>query len=595
MLEEKYIPTQLLEKTERKDVEIVDKLKRLRFPTIYVIVKFITFFGGIVSRKLSGKSDIKKTAVELRTIFEELGGLWVKVAQLLALRNDLFPEEICNELLNLQFAALGFPIEQVKSTIESELGVPIDKAFASFDYKPLAAASIAQVHRAVLHDQTPVVVKIQRPGLKQSFQDDLKLIKLIINFLEFFKIAVYLSWNEAYGELESILEEELDYRYEAANLRRMKKSLKKHKIYVPKIYNRFSRAKVLVIEYIDGVVMSDYIKMYQKNPPRVNRWLAENNIDINLVGEQLLISLMRQIFEDNLYHGDLHPGNIMLLRDSRVVLLDMGSVGSLQKELRTAYLNYVNAAGKEDFPKAADYYLRMAPVDMPKVNIAKVRTEIARGLSSWESRSKIRGLDYEEKSLMSATDSIAPVTFAYQIPISWEFLKISRSFGALDGSLKYLYPDMDVPKVLGKYFKKSASRQLKNSLSPKRIVGSLLEISDVISEYNLLIMPQLRQRTLAFGGIRAVNKFALFMAAILRTFSLVIVLAGFILFYIFLFHDHHEVIKFIHSPLINEIFEQFPSFSYTEWLFVFILGGLTVKTLSTLSAILERDDLPGLL
>ena len=386
MLEEKYIPTQIFEKTERKDVQIVDKIKRLRFPTIYVIVKLIAFFGGIVIRKLSGKDDIKQTAVELRTIFEELGGLWVKVAQLLALRNDVFPEEICNELLNLQFAALGFPVEQVKSTIESELGVPIEKAFAKFDYKPLAAASIAQVHRAVLHDKTRVVVKIQRPGLKQSFQDDLKLIKLIINFLEFFKIAVYLSWNEAYEELESVLEEELDYRYEAANLRRMKKSLKKHNIYVPKIYNRFSRSKVLVIEFINGVVMSDYIKMYQQNPRRVNRWLEENNIDINLVGKELLISLMRQIFEDNLYHGDLHPGNIMLLRDSKFVLLDMGSVGSLQKELRTAYLNYVNAAGKGDFPKAADYYLRMAPVDMPKVNIPKVRTEIARGLSSWETR-----------------------------------------------------------------------------------------------------------------------------------------------------------------------------------------------------------------
>ena len=234
----------------------------------------------------------------------------------------------------------------------------------------------------------------------------------------------------------------------------------------------------------------------------------------------------------------------------------------------------------------------MSPVDVPKVNIPRVRTKIARGLRIWAARAKLKGLPYEEKSLANATSEVGKVTIAYKIPTSWEFLKITRSLLTLDASLKYLYPGMNSQEIIRNYFKEAESRELSRNLDPIRIIALLRQISDGINEYNFLILPQLRQRTLAFGGLKAVNKFALLLAFILRTLSSVGLIGGFSLFYAFLFQHHLEIIKPIHAPLINKFLRQLPSLSYLEWFLIFIFVGLSLKTLLACSVILERDEFP---
>ena len=229
---------------------------------------------------------------------------------------------------------------------------------------------------------------------------------------------------------------------------------------------------------------------------------------------------------------------------------------------------------------------------MPKVNIPRVRTEIARGLRIWEARTNLGGSEYEEKSLASASNDIGQVTSAYQIPTSWELLKITRSLTTLDASLKYLYPDMNSQEILRDYFQEAEFRGLIQNMDPIRMMRSRRRLSDDIGEFNSLILPQLRQRTLAFGGIRAVNKFALVLAVILRTLSSAVLIGGFGLFYAFLFQHHLEIIKPIHAPLINEFLRHLPSLSYLEWFLSFIFVGLTFNTLLACSVILERDDFP---
>ena len=179
MLNKKYIPTPLIEKKKKKKVKIVEKIDKRRVTTPYVIRRFIIYFLAVQWRRFTGKANMEKTATQLREIFEDFGGFWVKAGQVLALRTDILPEPICDALQSLQSEALGFPFDIVRSTIESELGVPLKKVFAVFDEEPLAAASIAQVHTAVLRKkQIPVVVKVQRPGLEDAFQRDLNVIKL---------------------------------------------------------------------------------------------------------------------------------------------------------------------------------------------------------------------------------------------------------------------------------------------------------------------------------------------------------------------------------------------------------------------------------
>lgn len=141
MVNKKDIPTLLITGKSRKKVKVLDleQLESRRVSLFYIIKKFVTFFLQVQLRKRAGKSDIQKTAEQLREIFEDLGGFWVKTGQLLALRSDLFPEEVCDELTRLQFEAVGFPTSIVRSTIESELGVPLEQIFDDFDPEPLAA------------------------------------------------------------------------------------------------------------------------------------------------------------------------------------------------------------------------------------------------------------------------------------------------------------------------------------------------------------------------------------------------------------------------------------------------------------------------
>jgi ubiquinone biosynthesis protein len=557
-------------------------------------LRFLVYFLGVQIRRFTGKSDIQKTATQLREIFEEFGGFWVKVGQVLALRTDLFPDEICEQLRSLQYEAVGFPFEIARSTIESELGAPIDQIFESFDEQPLAAASIAQIHRAVLlkkkdkkKKKIPVVVKIQRPGLADAFQRDLDTIKIFVKLLVYLNFASYFRWDEFVVELDKTFKEELDFRYEAANGRRMKKNLKFHKIYVPTVYQKYCKRRVLVMEFIDGVLMADYIKELLSDRARVKRWDDENDVDRKEVGEKLYVSLLRQIFEDNLYHGDLHPGNIILLRKSKFVLIDLGSTGTLDAELRKIYLSYINALSEGDFPRASDYYIRFG-VDVPKANIPRVRVEMARGFDSWSAKSELKGLSYREKSLGGATQEVTNVAFGYKIPTNWAFLKVSRSFFALDGSLQYLLPELNTFKIIKKYNKEADRRALINSLRPENIRASFQKFSDTVSQYNDLILPQVRQRTVPFE--LTVNRSALTLALILRSLSSVLLIGGFGTLYVFLYQQYFDIIQPINVEVIDEVVRQLPYIPYLEWVGILIAGGLTFRILLGCVNILERKE-----
>jgi ubiquinone biosynthesis protein len=594
MINKRYIPTPIIEKKKRKKVKVVEKLDTRRLSTSYVFLRFLVYFLGVQIRRFTGKSDIQKTATQLREIFEEFGGFWVKVGQVLALRTDLFPNEICEQLRSLQYEAVGFPFEIARSTIESELGAPIDQIFESFDEQPLAAASIAQIHRAVLlkkkdkkKKKIPVVVKIQRPGLADAFQRDLDTIKIFVKLLVYLNFASYFRWDEFVVELDKTFKEELDFRYEAANGRRMKKNLKFHKIYVPTVYQKYCKRRVLVMEFIDGVLMADYIKELLSDRAKVKRWDDENDVDRKEVAEKLYVSLLRQIFEDNLYHGDLHPGNIILLRKSKFVLIDLGSTGTLDAELRKIYLSYINALSEGDFPRASDYYIRFG-VDVPKANIPRVRVEMARGFDSWSAKSELKGLSYREKSLGRATQEVTNVAFGYKIPTNWAFLKVSRSFFALDGSLQYLLPELNTFKIIKKYNKEADRRALINSLRPENIRASFQKFSDTVSQYNDLILPQVRQRTVPFE--LTVNRSALTLALILRSLSSVLLIGGFGTLYVFLYQQYFDIIQPINVEVIDEVVRQLPYIPYLEWVGILIAGGLTFRILLGCVNILERKE-----
>src|SRR5262249_24032011 len=210
-------------------------------------------------------------------------------------------------------------------------------------------------HRARLRATgQAVAIKVRRPHVAHAMESDLRFVRALCGVFDFLGILREAHLGDFIQELTSAMREELDYRLEATSLQRMRRSLRGHGVDVPEVFVRFSSARVLTMEFVDGVSMAEFIAMREADPERVTLWLAENRIKPRRVGRLLHASLMRQIVEDNLFHGDLHPGNVILLRRSRVALVDFGSIGSLEARFRTLYRLLNRSMADRDFEKTSD-------------------------------------------------------------------------------------------------------------------------------------------------------------------------------------------------------------------------------------------------
>ncbi len=259
----------------------------------------------------------------LRLAVQELGPVYVKFGQILSTRRDLLPPDIADELALLQDHVPPFPGEQAREIIEKALGEPVDKIFASFDTKPLASASIAQVHPATLHDGREAVVKVVRPGIEDQLRKDIDLLKAIASMAEsFMNSGARIQPLKVVCEFETVVFDELDMQREAANASMLRRNFKDSKdLYIPEVYWQWSRRKVMVMERVSGLPVGDIELLHERG---VNtKKLARRGIRV----------FYTQVFRDNLFHADMHPGNILVDAsnpdDPTFIAMDFGIVASL--------------------------------------------------------------------------------------------------------------------------------------------------------------------------------------------------------------------------------------------------------------------------
>ncbi|MCE8022640.1 MULTISPECIES: ubiquinone biosynthesis regulatory protein kinase UbiB [Halomonadaceae] len=261
----------------------------------------------------------------LRLALESLGPVFVKFGQLLSTRRDLLPEEIADELRRLQDQVPPFPGEEARALVESELRMPLDVAFAHFEPEPLASASIAQVHAARLHSGEDVVVKIIRPAIDRVMRQDMALMYRVAGLLTLLPEARRLRPVEVVRDYEATLFDELDLRKEAANTSQLKRNFNGSPLlYVPAIHWSLTRKRVMVQERIHGIPVADIAALKAQGTDL--KRLAERGVEI----------FFTQVFRDNFFHADMHPGNIFVAReqpqDPQYIAIDCGIVGSLTRE-----------------------------------------------------------------------------------------------------------------------------------------------------------------------------------------------------------------------------------------------------------------------
>ena len=284
------------------------------------------------------------TAVKTRLLLQELGPTYVKMGQIVSSRSEVLPKEWQDELNKLQSDVAPFPYEQAEEIIRDELKAGPEELFAEFNTKPLAAASTAQVHRAVLFDGTEVAVKVQRPNIENQVKADLGILNNATAVL-----ARRLGWAEDI-DLAGMLDEfgtnligELDYRGEAYNARRLSRNMENIEgVHIPTIYNDLSTRRVLTMEFIRGVKINNIPAIEEAGFDR--KWLADVTMR----------SLVKQLLIDGFFHGDLHPGNVFVDLDTEwVTYIDLGMVGEIDVNQRINLIQLLIAMSQSDVPGLA--------------------------------------------------------------------------------------------------------------------------------------------------------------------------------------------------------------------------------------------------
>src|SRR6202171_5684590 len=314
------------------------------------LIKTTGFEEAILGNEdLSADRAIAPNADELAKDLEAMGPTFVKLGQLLSTRADLLPAPYLEALARLQDNVAPFSFAEVETVVTAELGVRLSKGFAEFDEKPIAAASLGQVHRAVMRDGREVVVKVQRPNIREQIAKDFDALSEIAEFFDnHTETGKRYEFQRILTEFRKNLLRELDYRIEAHNLETVGANLKDiDLIVVPEPIEDYTTSRVLTMERIRGKKITDI-------PP-----LARIDLDGSRLAEQLFRAYLQQILVDGLYHADPHPGNVFLTEDNEIALIDLGMVGQILPEHEDNLIQLLLAISEGIGDKAAEFTRRL--------------------------------------------------------------------------------------------------------------------------------------------------------------------------------------------------------------------------------------------
>jgi len=359
---------------------------------------------------------------EVREAFEELGLVFLKFGQVLAMRHDLLPAAYTDELelLHDELPAMG--IDVVRATVEAELGAPLKQLFPSFGETPLAAATIAQVHEATMQDGRHVAVKVQRPGLKAIISTDIAALTYLVTLGErLFPHLRALDLSVVVSEFADSLNRETDFTREARSIALFRTALADVPgLWIPDVVAECSGARVLTLEFSAGERIDHYAKLHPEAMP------GSMNTLVRL--------MLQSIFEEGVFHADPHPGNVFVLPDGRLALLDFGNTGELDGPMRESLILLLEAVVKGDARAATEAYLEMAPA-RDDVNRAALLVDIKAALY------EIGRTDLAGVSLGDAFDSLLRAGSRNGVHNPGEFVLLTRALVILESMTRQLAPD----------------------------------------------------------------------------------------------------------------------------------------------------------
>ncbi|RJQ52536.1 MAG: AarF/ABC1/UbiB kinase family protein [Actinobacteria bacterium] len=371
----------------------------------------------------------RERAAHFRETAVQFGGVIIKLGQFLSARADVLPEEYIQELKALQDEVPAVPFEAIKAQIESEFGRPLEDIFVEFDPEPIAAASLAQVHNATLADGEPVAVKVQRPGLEELVDFDLAVFRYLMDGLgRYSKLGRQLDLSGLAREFSLVLGDELDFHREGHYAQRFKANFDFNPIiYIPSVHWEYSTDKVLTLEHVEGIKISDYAA------------LEAAGISRNEVAREVVTSYLQMVLEDGFFHADPHPGNIFVRPGPVIVYVDFGMAGEITSQMRAHIKDGVVAGTKRDMDGVVTHLMATGFVRRG-VNVKAIKNAIQWLLDNYAGMTADT-LDFD--SLESIQEDLRTIMYENPFTIPTQFAFLARAVGTLLGLTQGLDPHFD--------------------------------------------------------------------------------------------------------------------------------------------------------
>ncbi|MEE2757673.1 MAG: AarF/UbiB family protein [Myxococcota bacterium] len=391
---------------------------------------------------------------------QDLGPTFVKLGQILSTRPDLIPQELCDELKTLQDHVNTIDWNDAKSVVEESLGRTLDEAFSTFEEEPLASASIAQVHSAALLDGTEVVVKVQRPGIGKKIEADLHILYWLAK-----KVEETVPEAEAFDpvaivrEFERAISKELDFKFESRNLIRFSKNFSTwDQVYIPDVYEDLSSQTVMVMERLKGRKITEAVG---------------HGYDMEAIAKDCVSLLFKMVFEDGFFHGDLHPGNLWVLEDGRVGLIDFGLVGRMSHANKDAMADLFLSIATKDCEALAQTLYTIG-IKRGKTDYSAFEADVAELMDIYFDNVSLANIDFG-----SYLREIIEGAIRHNLRVPSDFTMFFKAIMTVEGIGKQISPDLDIVAECKPY----VERLVAERYSPQRVIKNTADTVQAFARF----------------------------------------------------------------------------------------------------------------
>ncbi len=403
------------------------------------------------------------TPQRIRQALEELGPTFIKLGQILATRVDLFPPQYIAEFEKLQDQAPPVPFEDLLAQIEEDIGGSIDDFFLEVNRQPLAAASIAQVHKATLTDGTPVILKIRRPGLRKIIEADLRLLQRIVDIAEAESPDIRrFHPREVLRQFNQSLRRELDLAAECRNAERVAANLADDpNIVIPKVYWQLTGERINVQEYIQGIHGRDL------------KTIEKSGLDRKLLADRGSKAVMKMIMEDGFFHADPHPGNVFYLPDNRLAFIDFGMVGRLTEERREQVVSLLYGMVHHAPAKVAEILEDWSDNIYTDEDVLTVDLEAF--VDQYSS------LALKDLSLTAMLSDLMALLRDHKLVLPPDLALLIKAYITLDGLGRYLNPEFNTLVFAAPYIQEIMMERYRPETIAKRGWRNLIGVADLLA------------------------------------------------------------------------------------------------------------------